>query len=85
MAFVMAEEGCPAGSLAAGIPAKGLRELGADETRWERDNMRLYQQLAERSAGTMQEVEALTQVEPGRKRIDIPGSIPLSELKKKHG
>ena len=30
-------------------------------------------------------VEALTQPEPGRKRIDIPGAIPLSELKRKHG
>jgi phenylacetic acid degradation protein len=45
--------------------------------------MQLYQQLAVRSATTMQETEALTAVEPGRKRIDIPGSIPLSELKKK--
>jgi len=26
-------------------------------------------------------VEALSATEPGRKRIEIPGSIPLSELK----
>jgi hypothetical protein len=45
--------------------------------------MHVYQQLAVRSARTMQEVEALTAPEPGRQRIDIPGSIPLSELKKK--
>jgi hypothetical protein len=25
--------------------------------------------------------EALTAIEPGRKRIDIPGAMPLSELK----
>jgi phenylacetic acid degradation protein len=30
-------------------------------------------------------VEALTEVEPDRRSIDIPGSVPLSELKKKHG
>jgi hypothetical protein len=30
-----------------------------------------------------QRVEALTAPEPGRKRIEIPGSIPLSELKAK--
>jgi phenylacetic acid degradation protein len=87
LAFVRAEAKIPARSLAAGIPAKVLRELSAQEIQWKRDNMLLYQQLAERSAGTMQEVEALTEVEPGRKRIDIPGSIPLSEMKKrqKHG
>jgi hypothetical protein len=43
--------------------------------------MHLYQQLAERSARTMQRVDALAAPEPDRKRIDIPGSIPLSELK----
>ncbi len=86
LAFVKAEAKIPARALAAGIPAKVLRELSAEEIQWKRDNMLLYQQLAERSAGTMQEVEALTQAEPNRRRIDIPGSIPLSELKKrKHG
>jgi phenylacetic acid degradation protein len=86
LAFVKAEARIPARSLAAGIPAKVLRELSAQEIQWKRDNMLLYQQLAERSAGTMQEVEALTEAEPNRRRIDIPGSIPLSELKKrKHG
>jgi phenylacetic acid degradation protein len=81
MAFVKAEARIPPRSLAAGIPARVLRELSADELTWKKDNMHLYQQLAQRSARTMQRVEALTAVEPGRKRIDIPGSIPLSELK----
>lgn len=81
MAFVKAEGHIPPRSLAAGIPARVLRELSADEIKWKKDNMLLYQQLAERSAKTMQRVEALTAIEPGRKRIDIPGAIPLSELK----
>ncbi len=85
LAFVKAEARIPARSLAAGIPARVLRELSEQEVRWKKDNMLLYQELAERSAKTMHEVEALTEVEPGRKRIDIPGSIPLSELKKRHG
>jgi len=68
----------------AGIPARELRTLTEQELRWKKDNMHLYQQLAVRSATTMKQVEALTAVEPGRKRIDIPGSVPLSELKK-HG
>ncbi|HYD57961.1 MAG TPA: phenylacetic acid degradation protein PaaY [Burkholderiales bacterium] len=86
LAFVKAEARIPARALAAGIPAKVLRELSAAEVDWKKNNMLLYQQLAERSRGTMQEVEALTAPEPGRKRIDAPGSIPLSEMKKrKHG
>ena len=85
LAFVKAEARIPARSLAAGIPARVLRELSADEIRWKHDNMLLYQQLAVRSATTMQRVEALTRAEAGRRRIDIPGAIPLSELKSKLG
>ena len=84
LAFVRAEARIPARALAAGIPARVLRPLSQQELDWKEDNMRLYQQLAERSRKTMQEVEALTEAEPGRKRIDVPGAIPLSELKKKH-
>jgi len=83
LAFVRAEERIPARSLAVGIPAKVLRTLSAQELSWKDDNMRLYQDLAVRSS-KMKLVEALTKVEPDRKRIDIPGSVPLSELKKKH-
>ncbi len=81
LAFVKAEAKIPARALAAGIPARVLRELTAEELAWKTDNMHLYQKLAERSSRTMKRVEALTAVEPGRKRIDIPGSIPLSEMK----
>ena len=84
LAFVKAEDKIPARSLVAGIPARVLRTLSEQEIGWKRDNMRLYQQLAERSMKTSQLVEALTEVEPNRKRIDVPGAVPLSELKKKH-
>ena len=60
LAFVKAEARIPARSLAAGIPARVLRELSADEIRWKHENMLLYQQLAVRSATTMKRVEALT-------------------------
>ena len=85
LAFVKAEAKIPARALAAGIPARVLRQLTDEEIRWKRDNMHLYQQLAVRSATSMQEVEALTRPEPGRKRIDIPCAVPLSEMKRKHG
>ena len=81
MAFVKAEAKIPPRSLAAGIPARVLRMLTEEEILWKRGNAELYQKLANRSAHTMQLVEPLTAVEPGRKRIDIPDSIPLSELK----
>ena len=84
LAFVRAEAKIPARALAAGIPAKVLRELSAEEIRWKRDNGELYKQLAVRSAATMQRVEALTEIEVGRKSIDIPGAIPLSEMKAKN-
>jgi len=86
LAFVKAEARVPARSLVAGIPARVLRELSEQEIIWKRDNTKLYQDLAVRGLRTMQEVEALTEVEKNRKRIDIPGAIPLSELKaKNHG
>ena len=85
LAFVKAEAKVEPRTLVAGIPARALRPLTEQELRWKKDNMHLYQQLARRSASTMQKVEALTAVEPNRKRIDIPGAIPLSELKRKHG
>jgi phenylacetic acid degradation protein len=85
LGFVKAEDKVEARTLVAGIPARPLRALTDQELGWKKDNMHLYQQLAVRSAATMTEVEALTAVEPNRRRIDVPGSIPLSELKKKHG
>ncbi|HEX5767738.1 MAG TPA: phenylacetic acid degradation protein PaaY [Burkholderiales bacterium] len=85
LAFVRAEESIPARSLAVGIPARVVRKLSPQELGWKKDNMRLYQELAVRSAGSMELVEALTEPEANRKSIEIPGSIPLSELKKKHG
>jgi phenylacetic acid degradation protein len=84
LAFVKAADAIPPRTLAVGIPARVLRTLSEQELRWKKDNMRLYQELAARSS-KMTLVEALTEVEPGRRRIDIPGSVPLSELKKKHG
>lgn len=85
LAFVRAEACIPARSLAAGIPARVLRTLTDEEVRWKDDNMRLYQKLGERSRASLREVEALTQAEPNRRRLEIPGSLPLSELKKRHG
>jgi phenylacetic acid degradation protein len=84
LAFVRAEQRVAPRSLVAGIPARMVRALSEQELAWKKDNMLLYQDLARRSAETMQLVEALTAPEPNRRRIDIPGSVPLSELKAAH-
>jgi phenylacetic acid degradation protein len=81
LAFVRAEARIPARALAAGIPAKVLRELSPDELRWKRDNAAIYQRLAERSARTMARVEALTEIESNRRRFEMPDVVPLSEMK----
>jgi len=83
LAFVRAEAKIPSHALAAGIPAKVLRNLAPEELRWKQANSAQYQKLAERCAQTMQAVEALTAPEPGRRRVEIPDSIPLSEMKMK--
>jgi len=81
LAFVRAEAKIPPRSLAAGIPARVLRVLSEEEIGWKDENAALYRQLAERSARTMHEVDALSEPEPGRPRIQIPGAIPFSEMK----
>ena len=85
LAFVKAEAKIPPRSLAAGIPARVLRSLTDEEIRWKDENAALYRQLAVRSANSMRQVEALEETEPGRPRIEIPGAIPLSEMKAKKG
>jgi phenylacetic acid degradation protein len=84
LAFVRAEARIPARALAAGIPARVLRELTEQELRWKRENMLHYQELARRSAGSLELVEALTEVDAARERFRS-GGVPLSELKRKHG
>lgn len=84
LAFVRAEARIPARSLAAGIPARVLRQLSDEELRWKRENMLHYQDLARRSATTMAQVEALTKPDAARERFRM-GGVPLSELKRKHG
>lgn len=81
LAFVKAEDRIPPRALAAGIPARVLRSLSAQELGWKSENMHLYQALAVRSASTMHEVEALSAPEPDRARLSS-SAIPLSELKK---
>jgi phenylacetic acid degradation protein len=81
MAFVKAGMIIPPRMLAGGVPAKVMRALTDQELSWKIEGTQSYQELTRRSLATMIETEALSAVEPGRKRIDLPELLPLSTLK----
>jgi len=81
-AFVKAGMEIPPRMLAAGMPAKVLRELSDQEIAWKADGTRTYQQLTLRSLATLRPCTPLAAPEPDRPRIDIPGVVPLVDLKK---
>ena len=77
MGFVKAGMVVPPRSLVVGSPARVMRTLSDQEIQWKTAGTGQYQELAVRSMLTMREVEALTEVEPERKRIDWETSLPL--------
>jgi phenylacetic acid degradation protein len=81
MAFVKARMVVPPQMLAAGIPARIMRELTEQEMAWKVEGTRSYQELARRSRDTMQRVRPLAAVGAERKRLDLPELLPLSTLK----
>ncbi|RDE48981.1 MAG: phenylacetic acid degradation protein PaaY, partial [Candidatus Accumulibacter meliphilus] len=81
-AFVRAGMDIPPHSLGAGVPAKVMRRLSEQEMAWKVEGTLTYQELTRRSLATLVETEALTAVEPDRKRFDMPGVQPLIELRK---
>lgn len=83
LAFVKADMVVPPRVLVAGMPARVVRDLSAAELAWKAEGTELYQALARRSMASMTETDALTEVEPDRARIDLPGVLPFSEMKKK--
>ena len=78
-AFVKAGQQIPPGHLAAGVPAKVVRALTADEMAWKAEGTATYQALALRSLASMQAVQPLSAPEPDRRRIVVegPGVEPL--------
>ena len=82
MAFVKAGMKVPPRTLVAGIPARVVRDLSADEIVWKVEATRTYQNLARRSLASLRETVALTEEEPGRKRLPVSEVLPLSAWKK---
>ena len=81
MAFVKARMLVPPRTLAAGIPARVVRELTGDELAWKIQATVSYQELAVRSLATMQAVAPLAAPEADRKRIELPELLTLSDAK----
>ena len=83
MAFVKAGTQVPPRTLVAGVPARVMRELSADEMAWKLDATRSYQNLARRCVASLRETVALTEEEPGRKRLSLAEVLPLAAWKNK--
>lgn len=81
-AFVKAGMEVPPRMLAAGMPAKILRELSDQELAWKVDGTRCYHDLTLRSLSTLKPCEPLTEIDAGRKRFEFPGVIPLIDVKR---
>lgn len=83
MSFVRAGFEVPPGTLAAGSPARILRDLSAQEIAWKANGTKVYQNLARRSLETLRPVPPLEAPEPnrGRVRCDRSEATPLHELK----
>lgn len=82
MSFVKANMIIPERQLAAGSPARIIRELSDKEISWKQAGTRDYQNLTRRSLNSMVETTPLTEVEADRPQLDISDSVPLYQLKK---
>jgi phenylacetic acid degradation protein len=65
------------------VPAKVIRQVSEHEAAWKIVGTKTYQDLTRRCHATLVETDALTAVEPGRKRIEIPGVVSLADSRKK--
>ena len=81
-AFVAAGVKVPPRSLAAGVPARVLRELSDDEVAWKLDGTRTYQDLTRRCHASLVEVQPLAAVEADRPRVKAPDVKPLIATRK---
>ncbi|MEZ7894250.1 MAG: phenylacetic acid degradation protein PaaY [Thauera sp.] len=81
-AFVKSGMQVPPQSLVAGLPARVIRALGAEEVDWKRNGTSCYQTLARVSLATLEACEPLTAVEAGRKRIDLFSAVTLQAMRR---
>ena len=82
-AFVKAGAEIPPRSLAAGMPARVIRELTDEEIAWKGEGTRTYQDLTRRCLAGLVECAPLAAVEANRPRIEMPEVVPLVALKQR--
>ena len=82
LSFVRARFMVPPRTLAAGIPAKLMRELTAEEIAWKRDGDDDYVEISRRSHASLELVEALTEPDGHGPRISIDGISPMFTIRK---
>ena len=83
MSFVKAGQDVPDRCLVAGSPARAIRELSDEEIEWKSEGTRDYQRLTRRCFESMQEVEALSEVENDRQRLEVSDAVPLYKTRDK--
>src|SRR5690349_16187301 len=82
-AFVRAGLKLPARSLAAGVPAKVIREVTDDEAKWKHEGTLAYQELARRCHASLREVVPLASPEENRPRLNASDVLkPLVATKR---
>lgn len=81
MSFVKESMQIPSRKLAAGSPAKVIRELSDEEIEWKSKGTHAYQTLTHRSLTSMVKVEPLSEPEENRKRLKFEGLSPLQQFK----
>ena len=77
MSFVRAGMEVPERSLVVGTPARVVRPLRDDEIAWKTSGTGQYHELAVRSMNTMREVDALTEIDTDRPRVQWDSALPL--------
>jgi phenylacetic acid degradation protein len=70
MSFVKTGAEVPARHLAAGAPARVLRELSVDELARKTEGTKFYQELARRSLASLRPAEPLVHFDENRPRVD---------------
>jgi phenylacetic acid degradation protein len=77
LAFVRAAFEAPPRTIVAGVPAKVLRPITEAEIEWKKAAFTDYLNTIPRCAASLQEVEALTEIDVDGPRLGIAGAKPL--------
>ena len=80
LAFVKAGFAVPPGTLVAGIPARVLRPVAADELAWKKAGTREYQELARRCLASFAETTALSALDERRLAARTKGETGVEPL-----